>query len=246
MAGGERPAPRVFVDQAIAPGAELSLGANATRHVQVLRLQPGAMLALFDGLGGQWTAQVQRIGRREVVVRAGHHVAVERELPRRVTLALGTPANERMDGLIEKATELGVAVIQPLLCERSVQRVAGERAERKAAHWRAVAVAACEQCGRNLVPEVAASVSLLDWLGRGEVAADDRCLLSLDASASWPPARPVGRAVSVLSGPEGGLSSDEQAAARLAGYRPFTLGSRVLRADTAPLAALAWIALEPV
>jgi 16S rRNA (uracil1498-N3)-methyltransferase len=151
-----------------------------------------------------------------------------------------------MDGLIEKATELGVATIQPLVCARSVLRVAGERAERKAAHWRAVAVAACEQCGRNTVPEVAPPLEFFDWLGRSDPAAADRWLLSLDESARWPPGRPIGRVVSVLSGPEGGLSSAEQAAARAAGYQPLSLGSRVLRADTAPLAALAWVALEPV
>ncbi len=246
MPGPERPAPRLFVDGPIAPGAEFILGANASRHVQVLRLQPGAALTLFDGLGGQWTALVVRIGRRDVVVRAGVHQQVERELARRVTLALGSPANERMDGLIEKAAELGVATIQPLVCERSVQRVAGERAERKATHWRAVAVAACEQCGRNRVPEIAPPMGFFDWLGRSGATNDERWLLSLDESARWPPVRPIGRSITVLSGPEGGLSEGEQAAARSAGYQPHSLGARVLRADTAPLAVLAWIALEPV
>ena len=159
-----RAAPRVYVDRTLGPGVDCTLGANASRHVQVLRLQPGAALVVFDGSGGQWQAQIVRIGRRDVVVRVGAHEALEREIACRVTLALGMPANERMDGLIEKATELGVHSIQPLVCERSVLRVAGERAERKAAHWHAVAAAACEQCGRNRVPAIHAVRPLAAWL----------------------------------------------------------------------------------
>lgn len=238
---GARAVPRLFVELPLGPGVECTLGDNATRHVQVLRLQPGAALTLFDGLGGQWQAQITRIGRREVAVRVGSHEAVERELACRVTLALGMPANERMDALIEKATELGVAAIQPLVCERSVLRVAGERAERKAAHWRAVAVAACEQSGRNRVPPVGAPMPLARWLERSDVAAD-RWLLSLADDAARPAA--AGGELCVLSGPEGGLSGAEEAAARAAGYRAVSLGARVLRADTAPLAALSWLALE--
>jgi len=254
--------PRIHVDQVLAPGMELALGANGTRHVQVLRLQPGDALVLFDGGGGQWTATITAILRREVRARTLHHEPVERELSRAVTLAVGMPANERMDALIEKATELGVARLQPLVCERSVLRVAGERAQRKADHWRAVAVAACEQCGRNRVPEVAEPLPLRDWLQRLPPASHDgsRYLLSLDEDAApWPPrhaeatpspadAAPPPRAagaVCVLSGPEGGFTAAEQAAARAAGFVAHSLGARVLRADTAPLAALAWFALAP-
>ena len=124
------PAPRIHVDRPLAPGAEFALGATAARHVQVLRLQPGAALTLFDGSGGQWAGAVSAMSRREVRVRTLHFDAVERELARAVTLAVGMPANERMDALIEKATELGAARIQPLMCERSVLRVAGDRALR--------------------------------------------------------------------------------------------------------------------
>jgi 16S rRNA (uracil1498-N3)-methyltransferase len=240
------PAPRIHVEQPLAPGAELALGAAAARHVQVLRLQPGDALTLFDGRGGQWDGMITAMSRREVRVRTLHFDALERELARPVTLAVGMPANERMDGLIEKATELGAARIQPLVCERSVLRVAGERALRKAAHWRAVAVAACEQCGRNRVPEVAEPLRLGDWLdglaGRGGA----RWLLSTAEAASWPPAEQGGREVLVLSGPEGGFTLAEETAAREAGFVALSLGARVLRADTAPLVALAWIALvEP-
>ena len=246
--------PRLHIESSLATGAEIELPANASRHVQVLRLQPGAALRLFDGNGGEWSAEVLAMGRKSVTARVLAHQHIERELRTSVTLALGMPANERMDALVEKATELGVARIVPLVCERSVLRVAGDRAERKAAHWQAVAVAACEQSGRNRVPLIDAPLSLRDWLvrcaGDGDVAvtaaAGPRWVLSLaDGSRSlracWPTSGAAG-SVTVLSGPEGGLSPPELAAAAAAGFVPVTLGARALRADTAPLAALACIA----
>jgi len=238
-------APRIHVDHPLAPGAEFALGPAATRHVQVLRLQPGDALTLFDGIGGQWAGEITAMSRREVRVRTVRFAALERELPQTVTLAVGMPANERMDALIEKAAELGAARIQPLVCERSVLRVAGERAARKAAHWHAVAAAACEQCGRNRVPVVAGPASFDAWLRGLPVDAGARCLLSTGDAMPWPPAglRDAPEVV-VLSGPEGGFTPAEEAQARDAGFVACSLGARVLRADTAPLAALAWIALE--
>ena len=252
--------PRFHVDIALGAGILLALPANAARHVQVLRLQPGAALTLFDGHAGEWPAKVVEMGRKTVTVQVLAHRAIERELATPVTLALGMPANERMDGLIEKATELGVAAVQPLVCERSVLRVVGERAERKAAHWQAIAVAACEQSGRNRVPPVGVATTFRDWLAAQAVGAapTTRLVLSLDADArslvdtlldtlaDAPPGLQPGAfgrpPVLVLSGPEGGLSPAELAAARAAGFRPVTLGARVLRADTAPLALLAIMA----
>ncbi|WP_199873393.1 16S rRNA (uracil(1498)-N(3))-methyltransferase [Ideonella sp. A 288] len=240
--------PRFHVETPLTAGLELALPPGAARHVQVLRLQPGAALTLFDGRGGEWSAEVLQMGRRDVVARVQAHHPIDRELRRAVTLALGMPANERMDTLVEKATELGVATVQPLVCERSVLRVAGERAERKAAHWQAIATAACEQSGRNRVPEVAAPLSFREWLaGLGDAGdpASLRWLLSLDPTAP----RLLSHAglaeahrVTVLSGPEGGLGPDEQASAVARGFVPVSLGPRVLRADTAPLAALACLA----
>jgi 16S rRNA (uracil1498-N3)-methyltransferase len=239
------PAPRIHVERPLAPGAELALGATATRHVQVLRLQPGDALTLFDGSGGQWAGAISGISRREVRVRTLHFEPVERELAQAVTLAVGMPANERMDALVEKGTELGAACIQPLVCERSVLRVAGERALRKAAHWRAVAASACEQCGRNRLPELAEPVKLGAWLQTLDGQGGARWLLSTSGNAlAWPPVVRDVRDVIVLSGPEGGFTVAEEEAARATGFSRYTLGSRVLRADTAPLAALAWIALE--
>ena len=156
--------PRLHVDGPLSAGQAITLPPGASRHVQVLRLQPGDAVTLFDGRGGQWQAELLDIGRKLVQARLLAHQALDCELRTPVTLALGMPANERMDSLVEKATELGVAAIVPLLCERSVLRLAGERAERRQAHWQAVAVAACEQSGRNRVPLVHAPQALRDWL----------------------------------------------------------------------------------
>ena len=254
-------APRIHIAHALSSDLAFDLPEGAARHVQVLRLQPGTELALFDGLGGQWQAEIVAMGRKQVSVRLAGFAATECELITPVTLALGMPANERMDGLVEKATELGVAAIQPLVCERSVLRLTGERAQRKTAHWQAVAVAACEQSGRNRVPQIAPPLSFSDWLAAllrpGDTAAAAataattarRWLLSLS-----PQAQPLARRLSgltspgaaagltLLSGPEGGLSPAEIAGAEGAGFSAVSLGPRVLRADTAPLAALACVA----
>jgi 16S rRNA (uracil1498-N3)-methyltransferase len=238
---------RFFVEHRLLADSELSLPPAPARHVQVLRMQPGAGLTLFDGHGGEFTASVTHMGRSEVRVHVGRHDPTERELARAVTLAIGMPANERMDALIEKATELGVAAIAPLVCERSVLRLEGERAAKRLAHWRGVAVAACEQSGRTRVPVIDPVVPLPAWLqALPPIGAGARWLLSLgDAAALAQVAAALGSAdpVLVLSGPEGGLSADEEALARCRGFAPVRLGPRVLRADTAPLAVLACLGL---
>ena len=238
--------PRLFVPAAMTAGAKLTLPAGAARHVQVLRLQPGAELVLFNGQGGEWSAQVAQMDRRGVQVDVATHVARECELATAVTLTVAMPANERMDFLVEKASELGVAAIQPLVSERSVLRLSGERAERKRAHWQAIAVAACEQCGRNRVPALFAVQTLSDWLAAlpAPGLAETRWLLGWNGALPWSQrATSVGATLNVLSGPEGGFNAAEEAAARGHGFVPTTLGERVLRADTAPLAVLAAIAL---
>jgi 16S rRNA (uracil1498-N3)-methyltransferase len=245
--------PRFYCPEPLATGQSLDLSAGAARHAQVLRLQPGAPITLFNGAGGEFGALVERMGRSHVRVQIGRHDAVEREAQREVHLALGVPANERMDWLVEKATELGAARIQPLITERSVLKLAGERAGKKQAHWQGIAIGACEQCGRNRVPPVARVLAFGEWLAgwqsggvdaaAGAPAGMIRLLLSLDPAA--PPvaaAAPGSRPVVLLSGPEGGLSAAEEAAALAAGFARASLGPRVLRADTAPLAALVALA----
>lgn len=243
--------PRFHCPAPLATGAEIALPPGAARHVQVLRQQPGDALTLFNGEGGEFEATVLKMGRSDVLVQVGAHHATEREAPRAVHLLAGITANERMDWLVEKATELGVASITPLVAERSVLKLKGERADKKIAHWQAVAVAACEQCGRNRVPVVHDAIDLAGWARAqtGAAACDgamaaQRLLLSLRAGTlplqqAAAPAGPV----LFLSGPEGGLSSAEEDLALLHGFAPVTLGPRVLRAETAPLAALAALTL---
>jgi 16S rRNA (uracil1498-N3)-methyltransferase len=231
---------RLFVEAALAAGLDLELPPGPARHVQVRRLQPGDGLVLFDGRGGEWAAEVRQMGRQQVQVKVGHHRLVEREPAVAVTLALGMPANERMDWLVEKATELGVAAIRPLITERSVLRLTGERAERKQAHWQAIAVAAAEQSGRTRVPVVH---PVRAWSDAAALPADV-CgwVLSLASDAARAPALAgASGELLLLSGPEGGLTPAEEARAMAAGLRPLSLGPRVLRAETAPLAALAWM-----
>ena len=232
--------PRFHCPVPLATGQTLSLPPGAARHVQVLRLQPGAVITLFNGEGGEFEATVTRMGRSDVDVAVGPHQPIEREAPRAIHLLAGITANERMDWLVEKATELGVASITPLVAERSVLKLKGERAEKKLAHWQGVAVAAAEQCGRNRVPAVHPAVSLSDWLARPTVQEGQRCVLSLaQGTRSLSAAVAGSQPLMVLSGPEGGLSPAEEALALGAGFVPVTLGSRVLRAETAPLAVLA-------
>jgi 16S rRNA (uracil1498-N3)-methyltransferase len=219
--------------------------------VQVLRLQPGDTITLFHGgqaesdPGGEFDATILKMGRSDVRVVVGAHHATEREAPRAVHLLAGITANERMDWLVEKATELGVASITPLVAERSVLKLKGERAEKKIAHWQAVAVAACEQCGRNRVPVVHNAVDLPGWVrAQAQATTVQRLLLSLRAGTAplHTAAGPAGPVV-FLSGPEGGLSGTEEDLALQHSFAPVTLGPRVLRAETAPLAALAALTL---
>jgi 16S rRNA (uracil1498-N3)-methyltransferase len=233
--------PRFFCPTLLATGLTLNLPAGAARHAQVLRLQPGQEITLFNGEGGQWQARITAMGRSDVQVELLQWQATEREPQRRVHLGLGMPANERMDWLVEKATELGAASLWPLQTAHSVLRLSGERASKKRLHWQAVATAACEQCGGNRLPEIGPINDLPHWLASAPKA-PLRCLLSLDAQA--PPldallAQASAQAeVVFLSGPEGGLSAGEEAQARAAGFVPVSLGTRVLRAETAALAAL--------
>ncbi len=244
---------RIHLPQPMVAGATVDLPKGQSRHLQVLRLQPGDTIALFNGVDDvEWLAEILRIERQLVQVRVTGSTAGAQEMRLAVTLAFGVPANERMDALVEKATELGVAAIHPLVCERSVVRLAGDRAEARRLHWSAVAASASEQSGRIRVPHVGLPMKLDAWLREPDAAAGRRIVLSFDPSAL--PASALAASLReaaetrclFLSGPEGGLAPHEEELAVAAGFERLSLGPRVLRADTAPLAVLAWLGLAGV
>lgn len=244
-------APRLYCPVQLATGMSLDLPPAAARHAQVLRLQPGSAITLFgqqgaDTAGGEFGATVIAMGRQTVQVQVGHHDPVERETPQRLHLAIGIPANERMDWLVEKATELGVASIQPLMTERSVVRLDAQRGLKKLSHWQSIVIAACEQCGRNRLAQVHAPLTLAHWLRqRGTTFASGHAALVLSLQtgsgplASWRAgAGATATDIVFLCGPEGGLSMAEEGLSIAAGHVPVSLGARTLRSETAALAAL--------
>jgi 16S rRNA (uracil1498-N3)-methyltransferase len=235
---------RVYVDAVLEPGAHLTLTGSAASHLtRVLRLRPKAALTLFNGRGGEYAASIERVHRNTVEVAIGEHEPIERESPFPLTLAQGVSRGERMDLVVQKATELGVARLVPVLTERSVVRLDEEQSDRKSSHWRAIAIAACEQCGRNRLPEVALPAQLREFLRqpRGDSV---RLLLSPAAPRRIEDVpRPAGGAT-VLIGPEGGLSDAEQEDALTAGFTAVNLGPRVLRTETAAIASLTLLQRE--
>jgi 16S rRNA (uracil1498-N3)-methyltransferase len=230
--------PRFYCREPLAPGARIELPEPVARHaVRVLRLPPGASLVLFDGRGGEYEARIERIEKDRVVVFLGSWQDIERESSLSITLVQALQAGEKMDFTIQKAVELGVADIVPVESRRSVTRLSGERAAKRVAHWQGVAAAACEQCGRNHVPLVTPVEPLDHWLSRppeGEL----RLMLAPGAEVSLADLPPVGN-VQLLIGAEGGLDPQEVIAAEQVGFRAVRLGPRILRTETAGLAAMA-------
>jgi len=232
---------RVYVEGPLGSAKRVKLEGSAASHItRVLRLRVGAALILFDGAGGEYEASIDKAHGGEVIVAVGAQQAIERESPLALTLAQGVSRGERMDLVVQKATELGVSRLVPVLTERSVVRLTAQQSDRKVNHWRAIAIAACEQCGRNRLPSVAAPVALRDFLkGDAGAAADTRLLLSPVGTAALNDVPRPNGAVTVLIGPEGGLTDEEEHAAVTAGYTALRLGPRVLRTETAAIAALA-------
>src|SRR5215469_7838173 len=230
---------RVYVDAALESGMRLSLPASAAGHLtRVLRLRPGAALILFNGRGGEYAASLERAAGSKATVEVGEHQAIERESPFPLTLAQGVSRGERMDLVVQKATELGVTRLVPVLTERSVVRLDEEQSDRKSSHWRAIVTAACEQCGRNRLPEVALPAQLREFL-RQPAGESVRLLLSPAATRRIEDVPRPASSVTVLIGPEGGLSDEEQADALTYGFTAVNLGPRVLRTETAAIVALA-------
>lgn len=239
--------PRFFVGTPLHPDDIMQLPDDVVRHILVLRLQPGDSVVLFNGEGGEYSAELVEVERRAVQVRIREFRPIEVETPYQLTLAQGIAGGDKMDWLIEKAVELGASCFVPLTTTRSVVRLAGERAQRRHAHWQGIVRAACEQCGRNRLPEVMPVREIATWLGalpREAGEGELRFLLSPRASihfSALPATPPQGR-VTMLVGPEGGFSAAEEAAATDYGFTAVGLGPRVLRTETAGIAVLAALA----
>jgi 16S rRNA (uracil1498-N3)-methyltransferase len=231
--------PRFFTGASLRAGGTTQLPEEAAHHaIHVLRLRTGDALTLFDGRGGEYAGRIAALERLRVSVDVLAHHALERESPLDVTLVQGVSAGEKMDFTVQKATELGVAAVQPVVAARSTGRIAGERAAQKRAHWQRVAIAACEQCGRNRVPAVQAPLTLEEYCRSAAPAGG--LLLSPEARLGLRDAAArLKGAATIAVGPEAGFAADEEAMLAEAGFVPVRLGPRVLRTETAALAALA-------
>jgi 16S rRNA (uracil1498-N3)-methyltransferase len=231
--------PRIYHPTPLVDQVELTLTEAAANHLtRVLRLGPGATITLFDGHGGEYTAELLEAGKRHAVVKLGAHSPFEVESPLHITLAQGISKGDRMDYTIQKAVELGVSRIVPLNTERSVVNLRGDRLEKKLRHWQGIIIGACEQCGRNRLPELVAPRSLAQWLSEPgdalSLTLDHRAETTIPALASsHSPHR-----VTLLVGPEGGLSESERTLASHSGYQGIRLGARVMRTETAALVAV--------
>jgi 16S rRNA (uracil1498-N3)-methyltransferase len=250
---------RLYVERELRPGSLIELPAEAAEHIaRVLRARSGDAVILFNGAGGEFDAVVDTVRAGRVTVAVGAGRGVERESPLAVTLIQCVPRGDRMDLIVQKTVELGVARIVPVVSQRGVVRIDRAQAESKAAHWRAIAVGACEQCGRNRLPRIDPVRPLVDHLGTAEIggAAEVRWVLepesappgraapadrtgTADRAGSPVPAAP--REAHIAVGPEGGFTPEELEAFRLTGFTPAGLGPRVLRTETAAIAAVAWL-----
>lgn len=229
---------RLFLDGDLSPGRVIELSPEAVNYVaRVLRLRSGDPVTLFNGRGGEWEARVGEGSRGRFVVEVGEHRARESESPLAVTLGLGISRGERMDFGLQKAVELGVAEVVPLVTERCVVQLDADRALSRRVHWLRVMASACEQCGRNRLPRLGEVTGVADWLGAA--GSGTRLVLSPVAETALSElSRPQG-SVTLLIGPEGGLAPAELALAAYRGFTPLRLGPRILRTETAVVAALA-------
>jgi 16S rRNA (uracil1498-N3)-methyltransferase len=231
--------PRIFTQQNLLTGEQIALEESASHHLnKVLRMQVGRELILFNGAGGEFAATIHDVTKKQVVVSIAEHLIDNRESPLELELAIGISRGERFEWVLQKATELGVTKITPLITERTEVKVSGDRQEKMHERWQQILISACEQCQRNLVPVLAAPTQILDWLPK--VNAEQRFVLHHRDSKRLP-ADTAPASVSLLIGPEGGLSEREIAQALAQDFNALTLGPRVLRTETAPIAAISLV-----
>ena len=226
---------RVFTDQPLSSGVELVLDPVASRHLSVLRLKEGQNVTVFNGAGGEFSACITSANGKHYRLNVGEHNDREAESPLKIHLGIGMSRGERMDTVVQKATELGVTEITPLYTERTEVKLKGDRTEKKMRHWQQIIVSACEQCGRNRLPELHPPRSIQEWLGVSasyKFVLHDRSYQQLCHYTERP------RDIALLVGPEGGLSAAEIEAALGEEFQALTLGPRVLRTETAPLATI--------
>ena len=231
--------PRFYISTSLEIGSHLALPESVAHHIQVLRLALGTPITLFNGSGGEFTATIVSIEKKRVSVEIKTFSPREAELPYAITLTQALPESSKLDWIIEKAVELGAAGIQPLSAQRCVVRFSSDRAEKKQAHWQAVIVAAAEQSGRNRLPHLAPLTSLNEWLGQQDL--HKRIILSPrgeESLSNWARHQPP-QSVALLIGPEGGFTELEERAACVQGALMLSMGARILRTETAGLAALA-------
>jgi 16S rRNA (uracil1498-N3)-methyltransferase len=240
---------RVYVEAALTPGSLVQLPPETASHLaKVLRARSGDELVLFNGDGREFTGAIESVRGSRVLASVGDSRPVDRESPLAITLVQCVPRGDRMDFIVQKATELGVARIVPVLSQRSVVRLDKSQAESKAVHWRAVAVSACEQCGRNRLPIIEAAQPLLNYLGESSPGTGPRLVFEPESAqhASGMAQSPDAAGIPIVAaeiaiGPEGGFASDELEAFRVAGFSQVGLGPRILRAETAAIAAVVWL-----
>ena len=229
--------PRIYTPQRLMSSTLIELEPEPSRHLaRALRIQEGDPLTLFDGHGGEYPATVTAVDKKRVQVQVGSLLSRECESALHIHMGIAISRGDRMDWIIQKATELGVSSMTPLATERSGVKLRGERAEKKLRHWQQIAISACEQCGRNRLPVIQALQPLGDWLENTEA---ERKFVLHHRADHHSLASPVPASVALLVGPEGGLDSAEILAAEDHGFNSLRLGPRVLRTETAPLAAIA-------
>jgi 16S rRNA (uracil1498-N3)-methyltransferase len=231
--------PRVFTHQALTPNSTLALSESQSHYLsKVLRMQAGRELILFNGEGGEYNAEIFAVQKKHVDISVKEFSAENRQSHLQLELAIGVSRGERMDWVLQKATELGVTKITPLMTERTEVKLGGERADKKMEHWRQILISACEQCQRNILPELSEPKYFPEWIG--ECAADLKFVLHHRDNQGLPQAKTT-QSVALLIGPEGGLNDDEIAQAIAQHFSPLTLGPRVLRTETAPVAAISLV-----